>query len=138
MSINQDTLYETETMAELYATQGRLQEAIAIYRRLLDGHPDSDRCAHWIERLEALEQSWGHAAGEEIEPEPIPLARPARRDGEGEDDSVTVAWSLPPADARAGAGAAAHPETATGVETTRRSLRLEATEAAGLRGPGVA
>ena len=35
-------LYETETMAELCARQGRLQEAVAIYRRLLDTHAGAD------------------------------------------------------------------------------------------------
>jgi glyoxylase-like metal-dependent hydrolase (beta-lactamase superfamily II) len=69
-------LYETETMAELCARQGRLQEAVAIYRRLLDTHGGSEQhVSRWNHRLTDLEQAWGHAAGEEIEPDPIPLPR---------------------------------------------------------------
>ena len=35
-----DHLYETETMAELYARQGRIGEAISIYRALAEREPD--------------------------------------------------------------------------------------------------
>ena len=89
-------LYETETMAELFARQGRLQEAVAIYRRLLDTHAGSERhIARWHDRLSNLEQAWGHAAGEEVEPDPIPLPRAPGVHVTANDDSVTVAWALP-------------------------------------------
>ena len=119
-------LYETETMAELCARQGRLQEAVAIYRRLLDTHAGDDRLreGRWSERLSTLEHAWGHSAGEEIEPEPIPLPRPPGVNVAASDDSVTVAWAL--------AGAAAAPalelfliqRTPSGVETSKRTLTL--------------
>jgi hypothetical protein len=120
-------LYETETMAELCARQGRLQEAVAIYRRLLDTHGgDPRREGRWNERLVDLEQAWGHAAGEEIEPEPIPLPRAPGVTVTANDDSVTVAWALP--------GTAASPvlelfliqRTPSGVETSKRRLTLPA------------
>jgi septum site-determining protein MinC len=49
-------LFVTETMAELSARQGRLPEAVAIYRQLLAGACDDDRRARWSARLHALEQ----------------------------------------------------------------------------------
>jgi septum site-determining protein MinC len=48
-------LFVTETMAELSARQGRTTDAVAIYRRLLAGHPAPDRRARWETRLAALE-----------------------------------------------------------------------------------
>ena len=38
-------LFGTETMAELYARQGQLAEAIGIYRRLIGGKPEDERLA---------------------------------------------------------------------------------------------
>jgi hypothetical protein len=128
MSMRQDALYETETMAELCATQGRLPEAIAIYQRLLHGHPGSDRCGHWIARLEALEERWAQAAGEEIEPEPVPFPGPPGVSVRKRDNSVTVAWSLPPGTPEPALELLLIQRTTTGVETTRRSVRLEAPE----------
>ena len=55
-------IFVTETMAELSARQGRIADAIGIYRRLLDGASSADdRRAKWVERLSALE---GGAAAE--------------------------------------------------------------------------
>jgi septum site-determining protein MinC len=49
-------IFVTETMAELSARQGRTADAIAIYRRLLDGAaPADDRRTRWTARLAALE-----------------------------------------------------------------------------------
>jgi septum site-determining protein MinC len=49
-------IFVTETMAELSARQGRTGDAIAIYRRLLDGAaPDDERRTRWTARLSALE-----------------------------------------------------------------------------------
>jgi septum site-determining protein MinC len=48
-------IFVTETMAELSARQGRTADAVAIYRRLLDGAPAADeRRAGWTARLAAL------------------------------------------------------------------------------------
>lgn len=43
----------TATLAEIYARQGHLAEACAIYRELADAHPEDDALA---ERLAALTQ----------------------------------------------------------------------------------
>lgn len=49
-------IFVTETMAELSARQGRVADAIGIYRRLLDGASSADgRRTKWVERLSALE-----------------------------------------------------------------------------------
>ena len=47
-------LFVTETMAELSARQGRIADAIAIYRQLLAAGPAGDRRARWELRLAAL------------------------------------------------------------------------------------
>ena len=41
----------TETLAELYANQGHLEEAIAVYHSLLEKEPENER---FLQRLEAL------------------------------------------------------------------------------------
>lgn len=51
-----EELFGTETMAELCARQGRLGEAIAIYRRLLAGAPE-DRRERMADRLASLERA---------------------------------------------------------------------------------
>jgi septum site-determining protein MinC len=62
-------IFVTETMAELSARQGRIADAIGIYRRLLGGASSADdRRAKWAARLSALE---GGAAAEpdgDVEP----------------------------------------------------------------------
>ncbi len=128
MNIGGDTLFETETMAELCASQGRLQEAIAIYRRLVDGHPESERCPDWNGRLSALEQSGGHTAGAAIEPEPVPLPGRPGVAVQAHEDSVTVAWALPAHTPDPGLELLLIQKTPTGVEATRRSLRLPTCE----------
>jgi hypothetical protein len=126
MSANEDELYETETMAELCARQGRPTEAIAIYRRLCDTHPGSDRRGRWNERLRALERQWGRAAGEEIAPADIPLpAAPGVRVA-ANDDGVTVAWALPPGTPEPVLELLLIQKTATGIETRKRALPLTA------------
>jgi septum site-determining protein MinC len=58
-----DPLFATETMAELSARQGRVSEAVAIYRHIIGalqaapapGPDDAARVARWTERLAALE-----------------------------------------------------------------------------------
>jgi septum site-determining protein MinC len=48
-------LFGTETMAELCARQGRLDDALVIYRRLCTQGADEERRARWSVRLRALE-----------------------------------------------------------------------------------
>ena len=48
-------LFGTETMAELCARQGRLDDALVIYRRLCAQGADEERHARWSVRVRALE-----------------------------------------------------------------------------------
>jgi septum site-determining protein MinC len=69
-------LYGTETMAELCARQGRLAEALAIFRRLCARGGADERHARWSVRLAALEAQV--AAAPPATPAPAPAAaRPA-------------------------------------------------------------
>jgi septum site-determining protein MinC len=56
-------LFGTETMAELCARQGRLDDALTIYRRLCAGAADEERHARWSARLRALEGESPGVAG---------------------------------------------------------------------------
>ncbi|HEY2731294.1 MAG TPA: septum site-determining protein MinC [Polyangia bacterium] len=57
-------LFGTETMAELCARQGRLDDALVIYRRLCAQGADEERHERWSARLRALEaQRLGGSAG---------------------------------------------------------------------------
>ena len=49
-----EALFATETMAELCARQGRVAEALAIFKRLLEQGPDDERAQRWTERVAAL------------------------------------------------------------------------------------
>jgi len=67
-------LFGTETMAELCARQGRLAEALAIYRRLC-ARADDERHARWSSRLSALEaQLATPTAAAPAPPAPAPAA----------------------------------------------------------------
>jgi septum formation inhibitor MinC len=71
-------MFGTETMAELYARQGRLAEAIAVYRRLLASGPAAERRGRWLARLETLDRvRVGATAGGSVEAE-LPRPEPGR------------------------------------------------------------
>ena len=135
MSQTEHELFETETMAELCARQGRLSEAVAIYRRLVDAQlpdqqrpprgPERERRSRWADRLQALEKAWGYAAGEELEPELIPLPNPPGVAVSASDDSVTVAWALAPATPEPTLELLLIQKTPSGVETSKRAIRLD-------------
>jgi len=65
----------TETLAEIYASQGLIDRAVSVYRRLVREHPEDDRLQV---RLSELERSMGPAVEEDVragaafeaEPEP--------------------------------------------------------------------
>jgi len=57
-----DTMFATETMAELSARQGRLADAVAIYRHLLSGAEANERTEKWKVRLAELEAGATSAA----------------------------------------------------------------------------
>lgn len=126
MRVSENELYETETMAELCAKQGRPSEAIAIFQRLIDGHPSSSRRGRWEDRLVSLERAWGHAAGEEIEPAPIPLPSANGVAVAASDDSVTVAWSIEAQVPVPALELFLIQKTPSGVETNKRSFLLQA------------
>jgi septum site-determining protein MinC len=69
-----DTMFATETMAELSARQGRVADAVAIYRHLLRDAEANERTAKWKGRLAELE------AGAEGAPAaaPAPPSAPAQ------------------------------------------------------------
>jgi septum site-determining protein MinC len=69
------SLFGTATMAELCARQGRLGQAVAIYRRLIAAGGEAGQLAAWTERLGALERVHGGAAAP---PEPAAARPPAR------------------------------------------------------------
>ncbi len=128
MKDSEHQLFETETMAELCARQGRPHEAIAIYRRLVDSHPGSPRKSRWLGRLAALERAWGTGATEEIPAAPIPLPRAPGIAVDARDDSVTVAWALPTSTPQPTVELLLIQKTPSGVETNKRTLRLDSYE----------
>jgi septum site-determining protein MinC len=67
-------LFATETMAELCARQGRVAEAVAIYRRLLAGPAEDERRARWVERLQGLERAPAPSPDRAPPPAPPPPA----------------------------------------------------------------
>ena len=73
-SSSEPELFGTETMAELYARQGQLAEAIGIYRRLIGGKPDDERLARWTQRCQSLERAQSKAGGVALTPAPLPRA----------------------------------------------------------------
>ncbi|HSS40419.1 MAG TPA: septum site-determining protein MinC, partial [Polyangia bacterium] len=76
-------LFDTETMAELSARQGRLPDAVAIYRHLVreaeaGKGSDADRLARWRARLSELEGAPGNAPAPAPSPAGAPAASPSR------------------------------------------------------------
>jgi len=66
-----DTMFATETMAELSARQGRVADAVAIYRHLLRDAEAGERTEKWRGRLAELEAGATGAAA------PTPPSAPA-------------------------------------------------------------
>jgi len=119
-------LFETETMAELCARQGRPHEAMTIYRRLVGAHPTSDRNRLWSARLEALERAWGRTLAAEAQPLPLALPEAPGVRLSANDDSVTVAWAVAPTTPSPHLEVLLIHKTAAGVETTKRRVTLDA------------
>jgi septum site-determining protein MinC len=72
-----DAMFATETMAELSARQGRLADAVAIYRHLLSEAEADERTAKWKARLAELEAGAEGAAAPA--PGPTSAASPTSR-----------------------------------------------------------
>jgi hypothetical protein len=114
------SLFETETMAELYIRQGLAAEGLEIYRRLAAQAADEPTRARWRQRIAELESELGprpEAGG-------APLGGPGlrvRRQGE----KLVIEWQLPPGDARQPAvQLLLLRRTEAGVETESRTLPL--------------
>jgi septum site-determining protein MinC len=65
-------LFGTETMAELFVRQGRLADAISVYRSLLGSRPSPEQRARWSMRLEALDRVRVDAAPDGLAPAELP------------------------------------------------------------------
>jgi hypothetical protein len=124
--MNPDHIYQTETMAELCARQGRIGEAIGIYRRLTDVVTDTALLARLRRRLASLEARWRPAVEAHASPADLPLpATPGISVLVG-DDQVTVAWSLPFDTATPTLDLLLLTRTPSGIEPTKRTVPLSA------------
>ena len=90
-----DDLFETETMAELCARQGRNQDALLIYQRLIETAPRASGHARWVARVDEIMRSLPKAPVAEIG-----LCDVAMPDAPGlnlvtHEDGAQVAWALP-------------------------------------------
>ena len=121
----ENELYETETMAELCARQGRPGEAVAIYRRLCESHPGAERKRRWLDRLEALEGQAGRG-DQEIVPSDIPLPPAPGVVVAANDDGVTIAWALAPETPAPTLELFLIQRTPAGVEAGKRTVALAA------------
>jgi hypothetical protein len=120
-----DHLYETETMAELCARQGRIGEAISIYRALAERGPDAGTRARALARLATLESTWQPLREIEVPPADIalpPLPGVAVLVGE---DQVTVAWSLPGDTSPLALDVLVLQRTNTGIDAQKKLLPLD-------------
>jgi septum formation inhibitor MinC len=85
-------------MAELYARQGQLAEAIDIYRRLIGGRPEDERLVRWTQRCQSLERAQSKAGGLALTPAPLPTAPPAPLVTETITDDITDVNAPAPVD----------------------------------------
>jgi len=124
--MTQDHLYETETMAELCARQGRLGEAISIYRSLAESAPDPTTRARATSRLTTLESTWQPLRETEVPPADLPLpAEPGVAVLVGE-DQITVAWALPADTSPLALDILVLQRTNAGIEAQKKLLPLAA------------
>jgi hypothetical protein len=123
-----DHLYETETMAELCARQGRIGEAISIYRSLCANGPDAATRTRAQARLDTLESTWQPLRETEVPPADLPVPpAPGVAVLVGE-DQITVAWALPPATSPLALDILVLQRTAAGIDAQKKLLPLTAPE----------
>jgi predicted trehalose synthase len=121
-----DHLYETETMAELCARQGRIGEAISIYRALADSTADAATRTRAQARLATLESTWQPLRETEVPPADIPLpSEPGVAVKVGE-DQVTVAWALPADTSPLALDVLVLQKTNAGIDAQKKLLPVEA------------
>ena len=136
--MSMEHLYETETMAELCVRQGRLSEAIAIFRELAETAADSATRARARARLDTLEATWQPLRVAEVPPADLALpAIPGVALLLGE-DQVTVAWALPPETNSPALDVLVLQRTPGGIDPQKKLLPLTETSGRiGLLLPGV-
>ncbi len=136
--MSMEHLFETETMAELCARQGRVSEAIAIFRELADTAADPDTRARARARLATLEASWQPLRVAEIPPADLALPSiPGVALLVGE-DQVTVAWALPPETSSPALDVLVLQRTPGGIDPQKKLVPLTETSGRiGLLLPGV-
>lgn len=122
--MNAEHIYETETMAELCARQGRVGEAIAIYHQLLEATSDPTARSRFRARVAVLEASWRPV--QEVSPADVPLPEPPGASVHVVDDQVTVAWALPPGVVAPTLEVLVLQRTAAGIEAHKRTMPLTA------------
>jgi hypothetical protein len=131
-------LYETETMAELCARQGRLSEAIAIFRELAETATDPDTRVRVRARLTSLEASWQPLRVAEVPPADLALPSIPGVSLLVGDDQVTVAWALPPETNSPALDVLVLQRTSSGIDPQKKLLPLSETSGRiGLLLPGV-
>lgn len=131
-------LFETETMAELCTRQGRLGEAIAIYRRLADVGSDAQARKRWRARLVALEAEWRPGRDAEAPAANVALPMPPGIDVHVGDDQVTVAWALRSGTTSPAVEVLIIQRTSAGIETVKRTIPVDTLAGRlGILAPGV-
>jgi hypothetical protein len=133
-----DHLFETETMAELCARQGRIGEAISIYRALAESSPEASARKRAQSRLATLESTWQPLREIEVPPADIPLpASPGVAVLVGE-DQVTIAWALPGDTSPLALDVLVLQKTGAGIDAQKKLLPLATPSGRlGLAVPGV-
>jgi hypothetical protein len=135
--MNTDHLYETETMAELCARQGRLGEAVSIYRQLLQGDVDATARKRIESRLTTLESTWQPLRENEVPPADVPIPTAPGVTVAVGDDQVTLAWSISPDTNPLAMDLLLIQRTATGIDAQKKLLPLPSAEGRlGLALPG--
>jgi septum site-determining protein MinC len=82
-----ETLFATETMAELSARQGRVADAVAIYRQLVSATDDAARVARWKARIAELE---GGGVGASAPASPGASAKDKERGARAPSEAMTA------------------------------------------------
>jgi hypothetical protein len=122
--MTQDHLYETETMAELCARQGRIGEAISIYRALGENASDAATRTRAQARLAMLESTWQPLRETEVPPADVPLPPAPGVAVLVSEDQITVAWALPADTSPLALDILVLQKTAAGIDAQKKLLPL--------------
>jgi hypothetical protein len=116
------TVFDTETMAELFVKQGLLDRAIDIFRRLAQQATEPDERGRHQARIAEL---GGHPAPTLAELPPIEVPGLRVTEGAG---TIEIEWRLPPDTRGPTLQLLLLRRTADGIETDPRTLPLSATQ----------